>query len=94
MSVVSSPIQHSIAQAVHAQQVTAKAKEKDKAETSGARRFEDLVEVRVAGALTTDAVRQLPSNDSEQGDTERQGHQRQAGSGGEEPAKPRIDVKA
>ena len=86
-------------QAIAAQQVASKARDREKSESASGRRFEDLVELRVAGVETGDAVRGLPSNDSEQGDQEREGRkQQQAGYGHvvEEDAdgQQHVDVKA
>lgn len=85
MSVIGSPIETSALQAIQAQQVASKARDRDKVESTKGRKFNDLVELRVAGVETTEAVRGLPQNDSEQTHTERQPHQ------GEQP---HIDVRA
>jgi hypothetical protein len=70
MSVVGSPLETAALQAVTAQHVASKARDKEKAESSSGRRFNDLVELRIAGVETADAVRALPRNDSEQAETE------------------------
>ncbi len=99
MSVVGSSIETSALQAVQAQHVASKARDREKSESASGRRFQDLVELRVAGVETGDAVRGLPSNDSEQGDQEREGRkQQQAGYAkvveeGED-GRPHVDVKA
>jgi hypothetical protein len=79
MSVVGSSIETSALQAVQAQHVASKARDREKAESASGRRFQDLVELRVAGVETGEAVRGLPSNDSEQGDQERESRRQQAG---------------
>ena len=99
MSVVGSSQATSALQAIAAQQVASKARDREKSESASGRRFEDLVELRVAGVETGDAVRGLPSNDSEQGDQEREGRkQQQTGYGHvvEEDAdgQQHVDVKA
>jgi hypothetical protein len=85
MSVIGSPIETSALQAIQAQQVASKARDREKAESSTGRRFNDLVELRVTGVESIDAVRSLPQNDSEQSHTEREPHR------GEQP---HIDVRA
>jgi hypothetical protein len=97
--VVGSSLETSALQAIAAQQVASKARDREKSESVSGRRFEDLVELRVAGVETGDAVRGLPSNDSEQGDQEREGRKQQQAAYGlvvEEDADghPRVDVKA
>lgn len=85
MSVIGSPIETSALQAIQAQHVASKARDREKTQSATGRRFNDLVELRVAGVETTDAVRGLPQNDSEQSHTEREPHR------GEQP---HIDVRA
>jgi hypothetical protein len=85
MSVIGSPIETSALQAIQAQQVASKARDREKAESSTGRRLNDLVELRVAGVESIDAVRSLPQNDSEQSHAEREPHR------GEQP---HIDVRA
>jgi hypothetical protein len=70
MSVIGSPLETSVLQAIQAQQVASKARDREKAESSSGRRFEDLVELRVAGVQTAEAIRRLPQNDSEQARSE------------------------
>lgn len=77
---VGSSLETSALQAIVAQQVASKARDREKSESASGRHFKDLVEVRVSGVETGDAVRGLPSNDSEQGHQERAGRrQQQAG---------------
>jgi hypothetical protein len=70
MSSIGSPIDTSLLQTAQAQQQAGKARDREKAESAGGRRFEDLVELRVAGMETAEAVRKLPHNESEQAETE------------------------
>jgi hypothetical protein len=93
MSVIGSPLETSALQAIQAQHVASKARDKEKAQSASGRRFQDLVELRVAGLETADAVRPIPHNDSEQADTERDG-QDQPTAKAKEDDRPRIDVKA
>lgn len=82
--------------AIQAQHVASKARDREKSQSASGRRFNDLVELRVSGVETADAVRGLPQNDSEQAESEHdsgQATQRQAGEE-EGPPRPRIDVKA
>lgn len=84
-------------QAIQAQQVASKARDKEKAESSTGRRFSDLVELRIAGVQTADAVRALPQNDSEQAQTEHESTRQQTqapDSRESRQPKPRIDLKA
>jgi hypothetical protein len=87
MSVIGSPIETAALQAIQAQHVASKARDKEKAESASGRKFNDLVELRVAGLETSDAVRPLPQNNSEQADREHQSQDRSN-------PKPRVDVKA
>lgn len=70
MSVIGSPIETSLVQAAQAQQTASKSRDKEKAQTESGRRFQDVVELRVAGMESADAIRKLPSNDSEQAESE------------------------
>lgn len=92
MSVVGSPLETSALQALQAQQVASKARDKDKAQSASGRKFSDLVELRVAGVETTEAVRALPQSDSEQAQTE---HEANLGlTDDAEVLHKRIDLKA
>jgi hypothetical protein len=93
MSVIGSPVETSLLQAAQAQQTASKTRDKEKAQTESGRRFEDIVELRVAGLESSDAIRKLPSNDSEQAEEEHHanpGRQRQLRPEGEGS----IDVTA
>ncbi len=99
MSVVGSSLETSALLAVQAQHVASKARDREKNESASGRRFEDLVELRVAGVETGDGVRGLPSNDSEQGDQERDGRKQQQGGyakvvDADGDGRTRIDVTA
>ncbi len=74
MSTIGSPIDTSLIQAAQAQQTASKSRDKERAASEQARRFQDQVELRVAGLEHSDAIRKLPQNDSEQAEDE---HQRQ-----------------
>lgn len=70
MSSIGSPIDTSLVQAAQAQQTASKARDKEKAKTDTGRRFKDVVELRVASLESSDAIRKLPSNESEQAESE------------------------
>ena len=93
MSVVGSPLETAVLQAIQAQHVASKARDRDKAQSATGRRFNDLVELRVAGLETAEAVRQIPHNESEQAQAEHDSH-RPAKPEQDEEQRPRIDVKA
>jgi hypothetical protein len=98
MSVIGSPIETSLLQAAQAQQAASKARDKEKAaRDSAARRFQDIIELRVAGIESADALRKLPSNDSQQAESEHQSHdlphRRDAEDDSAEPG-AHIDLKA
>lgn len=99
MSVIGSPIETSLLQAAQAQQVASKARDKDKAaQDTAARRYQDLIDLRVAGVEGAEAPRKLPSNDSEQAGLEHEAHEaaRRAAQDaeGDDDAARRIDVQA
>jgi hypothetical protein len=88
------PIDTSLLQTAQAQQAASKARDKEKASERG-RRFQDLVDLRVAGVESDDAVRKLPSNDSEQAEAEHQAQsQPERLPDTDEDERPRIDVQA
>jgi hypothetical protein len=95
MSSIGDPINTSLIQAAQAQQSASKARDREKAETPGGRRFQDLVELRVAGLETADAVRKLPQNESQESESE---HEAQRGPRpmppNEDEQGSRIDVTA
>ena len=98
MSVVGSSLETSALLAIQAQHVASKARDREKSESASGRRFADLVELRVAGVESVEAARALPSNDSEQGDQERdRKRQQQAGYAQvveDDQQKPHIDFTA
>jgi hypothetical protein len=93
MSVVGSPIETSLLQAAQAQQTASKARDRERATAESARRFKDLVELRVAGTESSEAIRKLPQNDSEQAESEHDAHD-QGAKTPPEPDRPHIDVTA
>lgn len=75
MSVIGSPIETSLVQAAQAQQVASKDRDREKsARDIASRQFQDLVELRVAGVEAAEALRKLPSNESEQAEEEHRGY--------------------
>ncbi len=77
MSTIGSPIDTSLLQTAQAQQAASRSRDREKAAaTDSARRMRDQVELRVAGVEHDDAVRRLPSNDSEQAEAERRSRPR------------------
>jgi hypothetical protein len=91
MSLSGSPISGSIVQAAQAQQVAARGKDRQRAIDESARRFEDLVDLSVAGTETGQAIRRVPENQSEQADAEEQPKRELAA---EADQRPRIDLRA
>ncbi|UCD75816.1 MAG: hypothetical protein JSV91_02640 [Phycisphaerales bacterium] len=89
MSVVGSPIETSLLQAAQAQQTASKARDKERAVADTARRFKDLVELRVAGVESAEAVRQVPQNESQEAGSENQSNRP-----GLDEERPRVDVTA
>ena len=96
MSSIGSPLDTSLLQAAQAQQQASKARDKERAATESGRRFQDMVELRVAGVESDEAVRKLPQNDSEQAETEQESKSRPQQRRGrdDEEERPRIDVQA
>jgi hypothetical protein len=88
MGIIGSPIDTSLLQAAQAQQVASKAKDSERAaRDASARRFKDMVELRVAGVEAIEAIRKLPANESEQAEEEHRAHDDDAGG-------QRVDVQA
>lgn len=97
MSSIGSPIDTSLLQAAQAQQQASKARDKERAATESGRRFQDMVELRVAGVESDKAVRKLPQNESEQAETEQESKsrpQKRPPRDDDEEQRPRIDVQA
>ena len=96
MSVIGTPIETSLLQAAQAQQVAGKARDREKAASDRSARYQDLLDLRIAAVESTEAVRQLPQNDSEQAESEHDAKARpdstDATDAGEE--RPRIDLQA
>jgi hypothetical protein len=96
MSVIGSPAETSLLQAAQAQQTASKARDKEKARSESAQRFQDQVELRVAGAESDAAVRKLPQNESELAEREHASRDLapQAPDDGPDDAMKHIDVTA
>lgn len=62
----------SLVQAAQAQQTASKARDRERAQVERTQRYTDHLELRVANLESSEAVRQLPRNDSEEADVERQ----------------------
>jgi hypothetical protein len=90
MSVIGSPLETAVLSAIQAQQVASRARDREKAESATGRRFEDLVELRVTGAESAEAVRAIPQNDSEQAETEHDAQHELP----QRLPQPHIDVRA
>ncbi len=91
MSVVGSPLDTSLVQAAQAQQTASKARDRERATSDRTKRFADQVELRVAGMESSEAIRRLPQNDSEQAEAEHEAkshHSRKKNDGGP----PHVDV--
>ncbi len=72
MSTISSPLDTSLIQAAQAQQTASKARDRERAEAERTQRYTDMLDLKVAGVVSSDAARQLPRNDSEQADHDRE----------------------
>ncbi len=72
MSVIGSPIDTSLVQAAQAQQTASKARDRERAVSERSQRYTDMLELRVSGMESGEAVRPLPHSDSEQADHERE----------------------
>ncbi len=72
MSIIGSPIDTSLIQAAQAQQTASKARDKERAEAERTQRYTDMLDLKVAGVVSADAARQLPRNDSEQAEHDRE----------------------
>ncbi len=91
MSSIPSSSAASVIQAAQAQQVASKARDRKRAEETKTQRDDDLVELRVKGLETSEAVHNLPTNDSEQGKAE---HESKDSLPNDESSgqKPQIDI--
>lgn len=92
MSTIGSAIETSLLQTAQAQRNAVQARDKERAKSDTARKFQDQIELRVAGMEDSDAIRKLPHNDSEQAEDEhrREAHEKPIKKDGEEPK--HIDV--
>ena len=93
MSTIGSPIETSFLQAAQAQQTASKARDKEKARTEAGRRFEDQVDLKVAGVESAEAIRELPHSESEQAEQEHRGHNLPLPDTDNDDT-PRVDVTA
>jgi hypothetical protein len=95
MSSIGSPIDTSLVQAAQAQQTASKARDRERAASERTQRYTDLLDLKVAGLESAEALRQLPQNDSEQANDEHEakGHRRR-GEGETDEGQPHIDVTA
>ena len=93
MSTIGSPILTSLLQAAQAQQVVSKARDRERRASDQTRRFQDLVDLRVAGLETAEAVRDLSSNDPDKAEQDHQTPENSAGHDTEED-QPQLDVTA
>ncbi len=94
MSVVGSPLNTSLVQVAQAQQSASKARDRERAVSERTQRYDDQLELKVAGVESDDAPRELPKNDSEQGDAERRAKGERTLRQEDEAARRRIDLKA
>ena len=72
MSSIGSPILTSLLQTAQAQQVLSKARDRERAATDQTRRFQDILDLKAAGVEEIEAIRDLPADDSEHAEPERQ----------------------
>ena len=93
MRTIGSPLLTSLLQVAQAQQVVSKARDRERRASDQTRRFQDLVDLRVAGLETAEAVRNLSSNDSDKAESENQAPDKSAQHETEEE-QPQLDVTA
>ncbi len=93
MSISGSPIDTSLVQAAQAQQTASKMRDREKALTEKTQRYADQLELRVAGMESSEALRQLPENASEQADAEHEAKGQHDAPISDED-RPKIDLKA
>jgi len=72
MSTISSPLDTSLIQAAQAQQTASKARDRERAEAERTQRYTDMLDLKVAGVVSSEAARELPRNDSEEADHDRE----------------------
>jgi len=92
MSTIGSPIDTSLVQAAQAQQTASKARDRERAEAERTQRYTDMLDLKVAGVVSDEAARQLPRNDSEEADHDREARKQLAKRDDDEA--PHIDVTA
>jgi hypothetical protein len=66
MSTIGSAVDASAIQAAQAQQMASRTRDRERAAAESARRFKDVVDLRVAETETAEAVRPLPGSDTQQ----------------------------
>ncbi len=93
MSTIGSPILTSLLQVAQAQQVVSKARDRERRASDQTRRFQDLVDLHVAGLETAEAVRDLSSNDPDKAEPEHPAPEKSARHETEED-QPQLDVTA
>ncbi len=92
MSIIGSPIDTSLIQAAQAQQTASKARDNERAEAERTQRYTDMLDLKVAGVVSADAARELPRNDSEEADHDREAKKQFVQRDDDEA--PHIDVTA
>ena len=93
MSTIGSPILTSLLQVAQAQQVVSKARDRERRASDQTRRFQDLVDLHVAGLETAEAVRDLSSNDPNKAEPDHQAPEKSAQHETEED-QSQLDVTA
>lgn len=93
MSTIGSPLTTSLLQTAQAQQVASKSNDREKAASETKRRYQDQVDLKVAGVETDAAVRNLPHTESEQNEQEHRSHDLPVALKDHEESS-RIDLKA
>ncbi len=93
MSTIGSPILTSLLQVAQAQQVVSKARDRERRASDQTRRFQDLVDLHVAGLETAEAVRDLSSNDPDKAEPDHQAPENSAQHETEED-QSQLDVTA
>ncbi len=93
MSTIGSPILTSLLQVAQAQQVVSRARDRERRASDQTRRFQDLVDLHVAGLETAEAVRDLSSNDPNKAEPDHQAPEKSAQHETEED-QSQLDVTA
>ena len=92
MSTIGSPLDTSLVQAAQAQQTASKARDRERAAAERTQRYTDMLDLKAAGVVSAEAARELPRNDSEEADHDREGRNRFVQRDADED--PHIDVTA